>query len=231
MKKDLYIFGNGEIAEMAKYYFEIDSEYLVKAFVVDDEFYDSDHFLGTPLLKWSDVISLANTSNLNMHVALSYRNMNSHRHSVYTRASQTEGIELCSYISSKSYLARDIKIGANVFLLEGQVIQNQVHIGNNVMLWSGNHLGHGSRIGESTYLSSHVVISGHTTIGKRCFFGVNSATRDFVTIGDDCFIAMSASVLRDIPDSSAVMPFQSPLIEGERAIRIMKKATGGQNDE
>ena len=231
MDTNLYIFGNGEVAEMLKYYFDHDSQYKVGAFVVDDEYCQDANFLELPLISWSEFLSMTQKSNLNLHVALSYKNMNAKRHEVYKRAKETKGVSLCSYVSSKIYLARDVSMGANVCILENQVIQNRVEIGNNVMLWSGNHIGHGSRIGESTYLSSHVVVSGHTTIGKRCFFGVNSATRDFVKIGDDCFIAMSASVLRDIPNSSSVMPFQSPIIEGEKAIRIMRKATGGESRE
>lgn len=231
MKSDLYLFGNGEIAEMAKYYFDSDSEFKTKAFVVDDKYCKDTKYCGLPLLGWSEFLSLSSNSKLNLHVALSYRNMNSHRHEVFERASSVKGITLCSYISSKIYLAKDVSLGKNIFILEGQVIQNKVEIDNNVMLWSGNHIGHGSKIGASTYLSSHVVISGHTKIGKRCFFGVNSATRDFVTIGDNCFIAMCANVLQDVPDYSSVMPFQSPIIEGEKSTHIMRKATGGDRSE
>ena len=61
--------------------------------------------------------------------------------------------------------------------------------------------------------------------------GANQFSIDFVTIGNDCFIAMGASVLKDIPDSTSVMPYQSPIIEGEKSARIMKKATGGENRE
>jgi sugar O-acyltransferase (sialic acid O-acetyltransferase NeuD family) len=228
MESDLYIFGNGEIAEMSKYYFENDSKYSIKAFVVDDEYFDSDLFLGKPTLRWSEFQGLAAKSPVNMHIALSYKGMNSQRHRVFTKVSNTKGIKLCSYISSRSYLAKDVAVGENVFILEGQVIQNRVSVGHNVMLWSGNHIGHGTRIGESTYISSHVVISGHTKIGSRCFFGVNSSTRDFVNVGNDCFIAMSASVLNDMPNSAALMPFQSPLFEGEKALRIMQRATSGE---
>lgn len=231
MNNELYIFGNGEIAEMSKYYFENDSKYSIKGFVVDDEYFDSDTFLNRPIIKWSEFQGLSTKSDVNMHVALSYKGMNSHRHQAFVKARNTKGIHLRSYISSRSYLAKDVTVGENVFILEGQVIQNRVSIGHNVMLWSGNHIGHGTQIDESTYISSHVVISGHTRIGSRCFFGVNSSTRDFARIGNDCFIAMSASVLHDMPDSSVLMPFQSPLFEGEKAQRIMQKATSGDNRE
>ena len=39
-KKKLVIFGAGDIAELAKYYFDNDSDYEVVAFTVDQEFLD-----------------------------------------------------------------------------------------------------------------------------------------------------------------------------------------------
>ena len=42
MKKKLIIFGNGEIAEIANYYFNNQTNYLVSYFAVDKEFIKDD---------------------------------------------------------------------------------------------------------------------------------------------------------------------------------------------
>ncbi|WP_346911521.1 acetyltransferase [uncultured Roseibium sp.] len=204
MSKPLVIFGTAEIASLAKFYFDHDSDYDVKAFTVDDDYVDSDTFEGLPVVPFSKVAEAYPPSGHEMHVALSYMKLNQLREAKYHQAKQA-GYKLASYVCSKSVTWPDLNIGDNCFILENQTIQPTVTIGNNVMLWSGNHLGHGCRIGDHTYVASHVVFSGHSRIGERCFFGVNATIRDFLTIGDDCFITMDASVTRDMASESVAL--------------------------
>ena len=51
----LVIFGNGEIAELAHYYFSTDSAYLVEGFTVDAEFLETESFCGLPLVPFEAV--------------------------------------------------------------------------------------------------------------------------------------------------------------------------------
>ena len=39
MNKNLYIFGNGDMAEVVHYYFNNHSDFKIEAFVVDDEYF------------------------------------------------------------------------------------------------------------------------------------------------------------------------------------------------
>ena len=50
----LVIFGNGEIAELAHYYFSTDSAYLVEGFTVDAEFLETESFCGLPLVPFEN---------------------------------------------------------------------------------------------------------------------------------------------------------------------------------
>jgi sugar O-acyltransferase (sialic acid O-acetyltransferase NeuD family) len=202
--RSLVIFGSAEMAVMARFYFENDTQYHVAAFTVDDAFVDRDSVEGRPLVAWSEALRRFPPGDCDMHVALSYRGLNRRRQAKFEMAKQA-GYRLVSYVCSKSVTWPDLSIGENCFILENQTIQPTVKIGANVMLWSGNHIGHGSTIGDHTYLASHVVISGHCRIGQRCFFGVNATVRDFVVIGDDSFIAMDASVTRDVPQGAVVL--------------------------
>jgi sugar O-acyltransferase (sialic acid O-acetyltransferase NeuD family) len=197
MAKKLVIFGSSEIATLAKYYFEHDSEYDVVAFTVDDDFIQGTEELDIPLIPFSQVNNLYPPDEHEMFVGLSYSGLNQLREKKYHQA-KAAGYILASYVCSKSVFWQDLDIGDNCFILENQTIQPTVKIGNNVMIWSGNHIGHGSIIGDHTYVSSHVVISGHCRIGQRCFVGVNSTLRDFLEVEDDCFIAMQAAVVRNM---------------------------------
>jgi len=191
--KQLVIFGTAEIAQLANYYFQHDSNYNVVAFTVDDEFCDLKEFEGLPVVPFSKVTDKYPASQFEMHVALSYKKLNKLREEKYYQAKDA-GYKLATYICSKATTWPDLTVGDNCFILEDQTIQPTVKIGNNVMLWSGNHIGHGTVIEDHVYLASHICISGHSVIGERCFIGVNATFRDFCEVGEDCFIGMDASV-------------------------------------
>ena len=223
MIKKLIIFGNGEIAELAKMYFEFDTEYAVEGFVVDDENKVTDEFCGLPLVGVSEVKEIFPEDQYVAHVALSYKKLNELRKNKFLLF-KSMGYQLVSYVSSKCTIIGSVEFGDNCFILEDQTIQNGVKIGNNVVLWSGNHIGHGSVICDHAYLASHVVISGHCQIGERCFFGVNSATKDFLKIGDECFIGMGANVTRDLAKGCVVLDNPGKVLDAEdRIARSIKK--------
>lgn len=213
----IVLFGTGEIAELAFFYFTKDSNYEVIAFCCDEQYIELDSFCGLPLVPFEKIESYYPSSEYQMHVALSYTKLNQTRELKYNQAKQ-KGYTLVNYICSKSVNWNDLIIGDNCFILENQTIQPTVEIGNNVMIWSGNHLGHGCKIGDHAYLSSHICISGHTKIGKRCFIGVNSTFKDFIEIGDDVFIGMGASVTKNIPANSSVLSPQSNIFEEDHKV-------------
>ena len=227
--RKLIIFGSAEIAALARFYFEHDSDYRVVGFTVDDEFFDRELFEGLPLVPFSQVGTLFPPEDHEMHVALSYQGLNRVRREKYLQA-KSAGYRLASYVCSRSVTWPDLKIGDNCFILENQTIQPTVEIGNDVMMWSGNHIGHGTRIGDHTYVASHVVISGHVEIGEGCFLGVNSSIRDFAKIGGECFIAMDASVTTDVSDGAVVLG-QSGRILGanDRRAKVLKRRFFGHS--
>lgn len=223
MPRSLVIFGSAEIAELAKFYFENDSDYRVVAFTVDDSYVKGDNCQGLPLVPFSEVTKRFPPVDHAMHVALSYAKLNRVRQEKYEQA-KAAGYRLASYVCSKSVTWPDLTIGDNCFILENQTIQPTVKIGNNVMVWSGNHLGHGTIIGDHTYIASHVVISGHCTIGQRCFFGVNATVKDFTAIGDECFLAMDASVTKDMPGGAVALGMPAEIFtDDDRRAKALKK--------
>ena len=56
MKNELVIFGTGSIAELAKFYFENDSEYNIIGFTVNSNYINgNDTFLGKPLVPFENI--------------------------------------------------------------------------------------------------------------------------------------------------------------------------------
>ena len=217
MNKKLVIFGTGEIASLANFYFTHDTDYEVVAFTVDDDYCSSSSFEGLPLIPFSKIAEHYPVDQFEMHVALSYMQLNKLREEKYFQAKK-KGYTLASYVSSKSTTWADLSIGDNCFILEDQTIQPTVTIGNNVMLWSGNHIGHGTKLGNHTYLASQVVISGNCKVGERCFFGVNATLKDFLTIGDDVFIAMNASVTKNLQSGSVILGAKCTIFESDNSV-------------
>ena len=202
MKKKLLIFGNGEIADLAFFYFSKQDIYDVSAFVVDDP--KESKFNSMPLISKEDLSKFPKEEYC-IHVALSYRNLNKNRQEKFNFF-ENKKYNFASYVSEKATILTEKKnLGRNLFILEQQSIQRGVKIMDNVMIWSNNHIGHNTYIGQHTYISSNVTLSGHCKIGERCFFGVNSCVSDFCEIGDDCFITMGSIVNSNLKNDSTTI--------------------------
>lgn len=196
MKKKLVIFGTGDIAQLAHFYFSTDSDYEVVAFTVDANYLQEPTFCGLPVIALKDISNEYPPSHNDFFVALSYSKLNQVRKEKYLAAKEL-GYKLASFVSSHATVLNDGHIGENCFIFEDNTIQPFVKIGNNVTLWSGNHIGHHSIIKDHTFIASHVVISGGVEIGEQCFVGVNSTLRDHIKVGDRCVIGAGALLLGD----------------------------------
>ncbi|CUX63262.1 MULTISPECIES: acetyltransferase [Agrobacterium] len=205
MTRPLILFGTGEIAELAHFYFTRDSDHHVVAFCVDGSYLREDHFQGLPVLAFEEVSAHFAPETHAMFVALAYAKLNDLR-AEKVAAAEAAGYELTSYVSSRATVLNDGHFGPNAFVLENNTIQPFATIGRNVTLWSGNHIGHHSTIGDNVFISSHVVVSGGVTIGENCFIGVNSTLRDHVTVGARCVLGAGTVVLADMEAGGVYSP-------------------------
>ena len=196
MKTKLVIFGSGDIAQLAHYYFSTDSNYEVVAFTVDAAYLSKTDFCELPIVGFEEIADRYSPDTHEIFVALSYSKLNEVRKEKYL-AAKGLGYRLASYISSRCIVLNASKIGENCFILEDNTIQPFVTIGNNVTLWSGNHIGHHSTIRDHCFIASHVVISGGVEIDESCFIGVNATLRDHIKVGAKCVIGAGALLLAD----------------------------------
>ncbi|OUS10667.1 transferase [Gammaproteobacteria bacterium 53_120_T64] len=196
MKTPLVIFGSGDIAELAHFYFSTDSEYEVVSFTVDAEYRMEITCCNLPVIPFEELSNHYSPKQCEIFVALSYSKLNVVRKEKYL-AAKALGYRIASFISSHATVLNDGHIGENCFILEDNTIQPFVTIGNNVTLWSGNHIGHHSTIMDHCFIASHVVISGGVEIGEQCFIGVNATLRDHIKIGNKCVIGAGTLLLAD----------------------------------
>lgn len=206
----LVIFGAGDIARLAHYYFTRDSEHEVVAFTVDAKYRQADTFLDLPLVAYEEVLKFYPPVKYKMFVALSYARMNKLREEKYFQAKQS-GYELVSYVSTRCSFLTDHPVGDNCFILEDNTVQPFVKIGNNVTLWSGNHIGHDAVIGDHCFLASHIVVSGYVHIRNNCFIGVNATLRNSITIAPETLVGAGAVIMKDTVEQGVYLPERAKL--------------------
>jgi sugar O-acyltransferase (sialic acid O-acetyltransferase NeuD family) len=195
VSKPLVIFGTGDIAELAHFYFSR-AERPVAAFTVDGAYLKEPSFRGLAVVPFEEVRDVYPPTGFDLFVAVSYTKLNAVRKEKYL-AALGMGYRLASYVSDRATVLNEGRIGDNCFILEDNTIQPFVTIGNNVTLWSGNHIGHHSTIRDHCFLASHVVVSGGVEIGEQSFIGVNVTLRDHVRIGPRCVLGAGTLLLQD----------------------------------
>lgn len=209
--KPIVIFGTGDIASLANFYFQTDTNSQVIGFTVDRE-YMQNAFENKPVVSFDEVSKHYPSTEFDMFIALSYKNLNKLREEKYYAAKKL-GYHLVSYISSRCTNLSQFPFGDNCFILEDNTIQPFVKIGNNVTLWSGNHIGHHSIIEDHNFISSHVVISGHCQIKSNCFLGVNAALHNNVIINKNNVIGAGAAIHKSTKPNEVYLPSKTSLFK------------------
>ena len=86
MSKKLVIFGFGDIAEIAHYYFKTDSDYEVVAFTLDAEYITETEFCGLPVVPFEELTAQYAPNEYELFIALSYARLNEVRKEKFLEA-------------------------------------------------------------------------------------------------------------------------------------------------
>lgn len=172
-KQKIIIIGDGETAEIAYEYFTDDSNFEVVAFSAEKNFMKKQTLYNLPVIPFEKVDRFFDPKDYMVFVAISFTQLNRLRTRLFNEA-KTKGYKLCSYISSKAFIGKNVQVGENCFIFENVAVQRNVKIGNNVTIWTGSCIGHNSTINENCFIASHVAISGFCEVKENCFLGVNS---------------------------------------------------------
>jgi sugar O-acyltransferase (sialic acid O-acetyltransferase NeuD family) len=203
---EVVIFGIGDVAQIAAFYFERDQVAKVRAFTVDSSHLGNlTELNGVPIVAFEKVVELFPPNSHKMFVAVSYSEMNRFRARKFAEAKQ-KGYELISYVSPEATFRSQYEVGENTFVFEDNTVQPFVRIGSNVTLWSGNHIGHHSEVEDHNFVSSHVVISGHCLVSSFCFLGVNSTVGHGVTLAQGTLLGAGAVVTKNTEENGVYVP-------------------------
>ena len=102
---------------------------------------------------------------------------------------------MANYVSSKSAHWENLKLGENIFIDEGCVLQPFIEIGDNSILFT-------SQIGHHTHIGKHSLISGAKTggnvkIGDNCYVGLNASIKQNISVADNSMIGMGCIIEKD----------------------------------
>ena len=121
MTNKLIIFGNGDIARLAHFYFSNDSDFEVVAFTVDASHLKESKYCDLPNVSFEEIEQTYPAHDHWLFVALSYSNLNALRKEKFLGA-KAKGYRLTSYVSTRATVLNEGRIGDNCFILEDNTI-------------------------------------------------------------------------------------------------------------
>lgn len=184
--RELIIFGATTLARLAHHYAVHDLGYIVRAFVVDEEYRTSDAHDGIPVISWTEALSRFSPDQVDCFVAVGYKKMRARAHA-YARA-KAAGYHLCNLISPSSYCANNAQIGDNTLIMPHAVIEPYAVIGSNNVIWSNATICHEAVIGDHNFIAANVTLGGHVTIGNLNFIGFSATIEQQARIGNETLI-------------------------------------------
>lgn len=219
----IVIFGTGQIAEIAYYYITNDSHHQIVAFTIDGSFIKENQLFGLPVVPFEKVETIYPPDKFGLFITVAYHNLNQLRAVKYNEA-KNKGYNLISYVSTKAYIAKNVEIGDNCFILENQAIQPYSKIGNGVTIWSGNFIGHHSKIGDYCWITSEVSIAGNATIEPYCFVGVNTIIGHGIIIGRESFIGAGCLITKNTKEKAVYIQKDTEpyLLDSTNFLKITK---------
>ncbi len=195
--KKLLIFGDGDLAELACFYFRQSGRDVV-GFCVDGAYLTRESVLGLPVYAFEDVGEKFPASGYDLFVAIGSSKVNKVRRDMYLRM-KTLGYGLATCISKHAVVHTEA-VGDNCLILDMNNIHPFTRIGNNVIFSNSNHIGHHSTVGDHCFITGNVVVCGRAEVGEGTFMGVHTTVRERVKIGRYNVIGMGVSIHKDTAD-------------------------------
>ncbi|MCB0460437.1 MAG: acetyltransferase [Flavobacteriaceae bacterium] len=199
------IFGLRDLAELAHYYLNVDSEHEVVAFSVNYDYLPKERlFKSLPIIPFEEVVDKYPTTDYKFLAPMASLKMNTLREQVYY-AIKEKGYDMISYISSKANVYENVSIGENCFIQAGTTLQPFTKVGNNVVMWSNNSLGHHGEIKDHVTLAAQVAIAGRCSIGENSFLGTNSTIRNGTVLAKGTLVGIGSVITNNTEEWSVYM--------------------------
>ena len=106
---------------------------------------------------------------------------------------------------SSAVVSRSAEILEGSQLLPSCVVNTGARIGVNVIINSGAVVEHDCTIGDHAHVATGAVLAGAVVVGKAAHIGAGAVVRQGIRIGDGALVGAGAVVIRDVPDGAVVI--------------------------
>ncbi len=222
-EKRLIIYGDSDFARMVGHYFESDSEYRVVAYCADRAYRSRDEIDGIRVFDLETIQSQFAPEEHAIFAAIGYKSVRTHR-DLFKKIT-TLGYPVASYISTKTAVDSSCRIGRNVLILPGVILEPETTIEDNCFVNSGVTVCHHTTIGAHTILAAGSVIGGHTHIGEASLIGFNATVAELVDVAEETLLGAGSVLLEDTQPCTmyAGMPAKAVRSHKEKGIMIVPK--------
>jgi sugar O-acyltransferase (sialic acid O-acetyltransferase NeuD family) len=193
--RNLIIYGVGSQAEVAYSYFQIDSDYRVIAFTVEQSYVKEITFQGLPLIPFEEIENYFYPDEADMFIAIGPIRLGSVLENYYNLA-KSKGYKLASYFPSREKEYFVPQYGENCFFDHGAQFHPFVKIGKGVTI-NNSQVGHHSEVGNFCFLSA-AIIGGKVIIEDCVFLGMRATVKEGIRIGKGSIIGTGALITRDV---------------------------------
>ena len=201
--KKMVIFGTSEIAKLAFHYFNMDDDYQVLAFTIDEKYISEDHLFGLPIVATERLVENYPPSEVEVFVGASYSNLNKNRAAIYKRM-KSWGYRLASCISKNATVSTQ-DIGENVLIMDNVSVLPSVKIGNNVIIAPNVAITHDIIIKNHIYIAPSACFCGYNLINDYSVIGASATIAPRVEIGKSNFIGIGAHIFTSTGEDEAYM--------------------------
>ncbi len=112
---------------------------------------------------------------------------------IMTLKSLSASVSTTSIIENGTFVNRNVSINAFA------------RIGKNVILNTGCVIEHECIISDSVHIAPGAVLAGNVSVGERTFVGANSVIKQGIVIGADVIIGAGSVIIENIPDGVKVV--------------------------
>jgi UDP-perosamine 4-acetyltransferase len=96
-------------------------------------------------------------------------------------------------------------IGTGLVCMSQANIGPNVRIGDNVIVNTGSIIEHDCVIGDHTHISPGSVLCGRVTVEEGAMIGAGATVREYLTVGAWATVGCGAVVVKDVPPGAVVM--------------------------
>lgn len=192
MKKKIIIFGCGGHARSIINTIVGNGDDM-DILLTDNKAKNNERVMGYPVVRncklygeWNYIIAIGN---------------NAKRKEMYNNLQYRQRGKCISIISHMSCIGSETEIGIGTFIAPYAYVGPQAKIGNNVIVNTGSIVEHETIIGNHTHIAPHATLCGRSKIGNNVFCGADSTVIDNINICDDVIIGAGAVVTKDIMES------------------------------